>query len=476
MYSCQSITVVLVAVLASSLGGLPPAFRSSCVSSALGFLGRWDLAKHETERAIAALSQTNTDTSAKGLASAEDLRLESFWGGYFDPTEKTLLLQLIEINVAMEQFDEAIAIYLNEIVPQLVHALGENSFEVGVVFSFVAAIYRAKGDYEMGLEYLARAQELYLANADASVLVVDRAERTALMQKNQEDVEEMNELLDIVQEQEVYVSTYIDMARSWHFVHGIRHDVIPENNNCPGENERIWDRFYSPTFSFLVLPSTGLLLAWLLLKFVWIKPTRIRCTAALVVGIPLLFVILSYWGWLLESYTGRLNFVASLYKGIGKDEKALELFDEARCSILARPYEEVLLTQDVVLDTFMGPAYVFMNRGEVDAVDNLVKDIHGLMAADSGLLDPSFKMFSFYLDIAETYMGLGDEAKAEHFYSLVEKEGKALKRFISETAEEEIQKLLEPKSTKGANESSKLATEAEREEEESGPEITVGHI
>lgn len=469
MCSCRSITVVLVAVLASSLGGLPPAFRSCCVSSALGFLGRWDLAKHETERAITALPQRNTE------ASAEDRPLESSWRSYFDPPETTLLMQLVEIHVAMEQFDEAIAVYLNEIVPQLVDALGENSFEVGVVYSFVATMYRAKGEYEMGLEYLARAQELYLANADVSV-VVDRAERTALIQKNQEDVEEMNELLDIVREQEMYVSTYIDMARSWHFVHGIRHDLVPDDNNCPDKNERIWDRYFSPTFSFLVLPSTGLLLTWLLLKFVWFKPTRIRCTVASVVGIPLLFVLLSYWGWLQESYTGRLNFVASLYKDIGKDEKALELFDEARCSILSRPYEEVLLTQDVVLDTFMGPAYVYMNRRELDVVDNLVKDIDGLMAADSGLLGPSFKMFSFYLDIAETYKGLGEEAKAEHFYALVEKEGKALKRFISETAEEEIQKLLEPKSTKGANESSKVAIEAEREEEESGPEITVGHI
>ena len=469
MCSCRYFAVVLVAAayafLASSLGGLPVPLRHYFISSAFGFFGRWDRAKDETERAITTLSELNVEASAEGSS------IESSWQRYFPRSESelTLLIHLAEIHFEMEHFDEAIALYLNEIIPRLQNDLGETDIEVGAALSSVAKTYRSMGEYETGLEYLAKAQTVYLANTASSK---DTAERVELMQANQEDAEEMNELIDIYREQALYVSTYIDMAFSWNFARRIRAD----DNNCPNPNQRVWDRFYRPTCIFIFVQPMTLILIWSLFKSVWAKPTRTRCVAASFVGISLLVALFCYWGWFLDSYTGKLNSAAELYKALGKHEIALELFDEARCSILARPHEDVLFTQDTVLDTFIGPAYVYMDKGDIDVLGPLAEDIVKLIEADSGVLDPNFKILGFYFSIADKYRHLGEEAKSDHFYVLAEKASDSLSRFISEQAEEEIQKLLEPKPTKTVNESSKVALDAEREEQESGPEITVGHI
>ena len=71
-----------------------------------------------------------------------------------------------------------------------------------------------------------------------------------------------------------------------------------------------------------------------------------------------------YWNWeRADGLTDRLNFEADVRKMAGQDEKALLKYDAARCSILADPHEEALLVHpDIVLETFIGPAYIYGAR------------------------------------------------------------------------------------------------------------------
>ena len=450
-----------------------------------GYVGRWDLAKEAAEQSIIKEQMMMEEIrSEEGYDPSMEEAVYSVMG--VDYSMSSFLDRLARCQMELGEIDEAISTLRDRVVPQYIREVGENDMDVAITFVKAAYLSQERGQYGQALGMFEEAQAVLRRSGNGGPND-DREARRREMALNQAAIVRVQELMQIALEQEDFVQAYVDMASRWNFVSGqaIASDTSPEsesesesestftNNVCP--NIAMLKRRHRPS-PVIVLSFFGSLF-WKITRFVWAKPSRFRGALASILAVLVSVWVGMYWNWeRADGLTDRLNFEADVRKMAGQDHKALVKYDAARCSILADPHEEALLVHpDIVLETFMGPAYIYGARGQLEALEMLVTDIADLLAKDSGQLEPSFDLYNFYLFLSSEFETI-DEAKSKHYFNLAEKEGRAYTRLVTAEVEEHIQQLLE-RGSKPLNETEKLLKDAEeQEEEDSGPEISVGYI
>ena len=122
---------------------------------------------------------------------------------------------------------------------------------------------------------------------------------------------------------------------------------------------------------------------------------------------------------------------------MGQYETALQFYDEARCEILANPYEETILTQAAGLEAFTGAVLVYTSLGLYDRVDTLADAINNLIDVNE-ILEPNMVVAAFYFNLNIAYSHQEREQLAESYHSLAERE---IENMIH-TTKEEINSLL----------------------------------
>mmetsp|Transcript_16119 Transcript_16119/g.46263 ORF Transcript_16119/g.46263 Transcript_16119/m.46263 type:complete len:480 (+) Transcript_16119:180-1619(+) len=459
----------------------PDPHRSWMHSLLCGYIGRWDLAKEAAEQSIV---RHNIMMAEMRSGEGDDTSMEEAVYGVMgvDYSMSSFLDRLADCQVELGEIDEAIATLRDRVVAQYIREAGQDDLDVAYTFVKASYLYRERGQYEEALDMLEEAQAVFLSNGGSRD---DRDARRRELTDNQAAITRVQELMQLASEQEEFLQAYVDMASRWNFVAG---SAIPldddsstddstasssEANVCP--NIANLKRRHGPS-SVIVFAFVGAL-GWKIIRFVWAKPTRLRGSFGFVLAILLSLYAAMYWNWEgADGLTDRLNFEADVLKMAGRDQRALQKYDAARCSVLANPHEEALLVHpDIVLETFIGAAYIFGSRGQLEALEMLVKDIAGLLAKDSGQLEPSFDLYNFYLYLSS--LEDIDEAKSKHYFNLAEKEGRAYTRMVTAEVEEHIQQFLDRDSNKPKNETEKTLKKPEKkEEEDNGPEIAVGYI
>lgn len=444
-----------------------------------GYVGRWDLAKEAAEQSII---KEQSRMEAILVRSGEEYDPSMEEAAYsvmgVDYSMSSFLDRLAQCQMELGEIDEAISTLRDRVVPQYIREVGEDDMDVANTFVKAAYLSQERGQYGQTLEMLEEAQAVLLRSGGPKD---DREARRREMTQNQEAIARVQELMQIAMDQEDFVQAYVDMASRWNFASGqtiasdgpLESESTSTSNVCP--NVAMLKRRHRPS-PVIVLSFFGSLF-WKIIRFVRTKPSRFRGALALILAALVSVWVGMYWNWeRADGLTDRLNFEADVRKMAGQDEKALLKYDAARCSILADPHEEALLVHpDIVLETFMGPAYIYGARGQLEALEMLVMDIADLLAKDSGQLEPSFDLYNFYLFLSSEFETI-DEIKSKHYSNLAEKEGRAYARLVTAEVEEHIQQLLE-RGSKPLNETEKLLKEAEeQEEEDSGPEISVGYI
>ena len=447
-----------------------------------GYIGRWDLAKEAAERSIAEHNVMMADIRREeGYDPSTEEAVYSVMG--VDCSMSSFLERLAQCQAELGEVDEAILTLRDRAIPQHIREAGEEDLDVAYAFIKAAYLYRERGRYEGALGMLEEAQAVILRIGGPRD---DREARRRELTQNQAEIARVQELMQISLDQEDFVQAYVNMAARWNFVSGqaIPPDESssdesaasassPENSVCP--NIDFLKRRHRPS-PVIVLSFFGSL-GWHIIRFVWAKPTRLRGTLGSVLAVLVSVWVIMYWNWeRADGLTDRLNFEADVRKLAGQDDSALHKYDAARCSILADPNEEALLVHPgIVLETFLGPAYIFGARGQLEALEMLVKDIADLLAKDSGQLEPSYDLYNFYLYLSSQFESI-DETKSKHYFNLAEKEGRAYSRLVTAEIEEHIQTLLD-RGSRPMNETEKTPKETEeQEEEDSGPEISVGYI
>ena len=442
-----------------------------------GYVGRWDLAKEAAEQSIIKeQSMMEAIRSGEEYDPSMEEAVYSVMG--VDYSMSSFLDRLAQCQMELGEIDEAISTLRDRVVPQYIREVGEDDMDVANTFVKAAYLSQERGQYGQALEMFKEAQVVFLRSGGPKD---DREERKREMMQNQEAIARVQELMQIAMDQEDFVQAYVDMASRWNFASGqtiasdgpLEAEGTVTNNICP--NIAMLKRRHRPS-PVIVLSFFGSLF-WKIFRFVRTKPSRFRGALAFILAVLVSVWVGMYWNWeRADGLTDRLNFEADVRKMAGQDEKALLKYDAARCSILADPHEEALLVHpDIVLETFMGPAYIYGARGQLEALEMLVMDIADLLAKDSGQLEPSFDLYNFYLFLSSEFETI-DEIKSKHYSNLAEKEGRAYARLVTAEVEEHIQQLLE-RGSKPLNETEKLLKEAEEQEEgDSGPEISVGYI
>ena len=475
---CRYIVIPLLSVLSVLYVLAPDPHRSWVHSLMYGYVGRWDLAKEAAERSI-----TKEQIMMEEIRSGEDYDPSMEEAVYsvmgVDYSMSSFLDRLAQCQMELGEIDEAISTLRDRVVPQYIREVGEDDLDVANTYVKAAYLSQERGRYGQALEMFEEAQAVLLRSGGPKD---DREARRREMTQNQAAIATVQELMQIAVDQEDFVQAFLGMASRWNFVSGqaiasdgaLESESTSTNNVCP--NIAMLKRRHRPS-PVIVLSFFGSLF-WKIFRFVWAKPkSRFRVALASILAVLVCVWVGMYWNWeRADGLTDRLNFEADVRKMAGQDQKALLKYDSARCSILADPHEEALLVHpDIVLETFMGPAYIYGARGQLEALEMLVRDIADLLAKDSGQLEPSFDLYNFFLFLSSEFETI-DEAKSKHYFNLAEKEGRAYARLVTAEVEDHIQQLLE-RSSKPLNETEKLLKEAEEQEEEkSGPEISVGYI
>ena len=476
---CRYVVIPLLSVLSALYLLAPDPHRSWMQSLLYGYIGRWDLAKEAAEQSIIKEQMMMAEIrSGEGYDPTMEEAVYSVMG--VDYSMSSFLDRLAQCQMELGEVDEAISTLRDRVVPQYILEVGEDDLDVAHTYIKAAYLSMERGRYEQALEMFEESQAVLLRSGGPKD---DREARRRELTQNQEAIARAQELMQIATDQEDFVQAYVDMATRWNFVSG---RAFPTDDESPASESTSTDNNVCPNMAMLKRrhrPSPVIVLSffgffyWKIIRFVWGKPSRLRNLAASVFALLVSVCLVMYWNWeRADGLTDRLNFEADMRKMVGQDEKALQLYDTARCSILADPHEEVFLVHpDIVLETFMGPAYIFGARGQLEALEMLVTDIADLLSKDSGQLEPSFDLYNFYLYLSSEFETI-DEAKSKYYFNLAEKEGREYARLVTAEVEEHIQQLLE-RGSKQMNETEKLLKEAEeQEEEDSGPEISVGYI
>jgi tetratricopeptide (TPR) repeat protein len=417
------VVVVVFLLVGPLLVSLALTDNLQCFNFFYGWIGRWDWNMERCQASKLHMRPTIDSSSA----------LEQ-------QTYNSVLARIAFLHTMMRDYDQALDVYEHEMIPRFQKDEGDTdtSLDMGLVLGHVSDIYRIKAHYRKGLDKLTEARTKLLSGGSSVT-------KTLLLTDNGERFKDMQYLLDAVKEQDGYTAALVGAAKRYNFYGRSQNAAAAD---CP---PRATKRFQIPP-DIVFYVSIGLIVYG---AFVFIKrqprEQRIkRGTIAGAVVIPLLYLITLVWGMTQRSSVEQLNALASIFALVGKHDTALQLYDEARCDILANPLEESILTGDAGIETFTGPILVYIKLQSDDLVDALAETIHELVELNS-LLGTNILVASYYLSLSIAYSDRGAQELADTYAGLAQRE---MDRLVQRT-EEEINSLLsQPPIAPKGNESS----------------------
>ena len=341
-----------------------------------------------------------------------------------DSSTYTLLLSRIGfLHTQMRDYDDALAIYTEEVIPR-VKDKGD-TLDLATTLGKISQLYRTKTQYQKGLENLIEARELLLARGISIMTSLQLSE-------TEEGIKELEYLVNAVEDQEAYISALVWLAQRYRF--SIASDEAT-SIRCPIRNSKRFPILLDFWF-YIAIGNVVWCSIYLLRKppkQYYMKRRILVCT----ISLPVLSSIMTLWSWSVAPTVEKLISVASIASIMGQYETALQFYDEARCEILANPYEETILTQAAGLEAFTGAVLVYTSLGLYDRVDTLADAINNLIDVNE-ILEPNMVVAAFYFNLNIAYSHQEREQLAESYHSLAERE---IENMIH-TTEEEINSLL----------------------------------
>jgi tetratricopeptide (TPR) repeat protein len=285
---------------------------------------------------------------------------------YPDHSELTTLIKyetIGEIFNSMDEYDNAIQVYEEEVLPRLYKRKGwKSENESKDYFLNLGRIYENTGDRENTLAYYRQAL--------STTMGATAEERLVIEQKMTRVESEMQR----AKNQQPYIDIIVAIARRWQFrgrvayVDGTEHP----NTHCPPQPlVSRKDRFYRPKPLLIDLVSFAVCIC--LFVFVRRKMTISRFIIAAVVGFLILICLQLYKNTLPLLYFSKAVFMGWNYHLIpGMQEYSLELLDEARCVLLKTPLETQVAFSKAPLRMFVTAFFIYLSEDGKEA--NLIFD------------------------------------------------------------------------------------------------------
>jgi len=358
-------------------------------------IGRWDLAMEQCQ------SMANQHQSSTSLEEEKAYTL--------------LLARIGMLHTKMNEYDEALQIYENQLIPRLKEEDSdsyEDSLEL-LVLNEMVTLYKTKGEYQKGLDCLKKARRL-LVSGHSNILT------TLYLYDNSERTKDMEYLVDTLKDQEGYILALMAAARRYHFSTRSYDADVTATIDCPRKDKK--HRF--PEVPDIVLYASIGLVLWYSIRVFWSTPRQHLGKRGIVVcacAIPVFIFVWTGFMWNNSSELERLTFAAATMFRIGEYERALQLFDGARCEILANPYEEFVLTRETGFEVFTGALWVYNDLQLNALVDELSETIDELIEANV-VLGASVHVASYYSLLSNVYYNRDEHQEAKRYEAMAQSE------------------------------------------------------
>jgi len=309
-----------------------------CFNVVLHFTGSWDLLLNHCQAYKSTMSSDESNMSVAIISSQI---------GFF--------------HSQLRAYDEAMQIYDLDVMPwleneirmiralQIINHAGivdklatHVLFVVGIVEN-ISDVYRANGEYQKALDLLTEYQ-MMLFSVEGSFR---KTMKKIILESK---INDMTRLVALCKRQEQYISAIVEASRSYDFSKKTHKGGTSLCQARKTNRFQIPIYFYFDQLLFYFRP---------LVFFAFAEDSHVKRF----IGYTFLFLVLSFicasYIWNSRSYLEQLSSMALSLSYAGRYDMALELFDEARCDILARPYQESILTHKAGVMVFIGVMKVY---------------------------------------------------------------------------------------------------------------------
>jgi hypothetical protein len=269
-----------------------------------------------------------------------------------------------------------------------------------------------------------------LSNEDISTSL-----KEDMLTDNNNYLKNMQYLLDAVKEQEGYTAALVKAAKRYR-LYDRSHDGGADAACTPGATNLAFSSVPHITASCLYCMcvfSLGLV-SYFVRVCMKSLPSRAHriiifilfCPVVIPLYIGILMVSMFAWGFTQISYVEYLILLSGVkhlipMASIAGNKDMLQLYDEARCDILANPLQESILTRAVGTQIFLASWSIYADLQLDDMVDALAETIHELVELDT-LLGPDLTVWSHYQKMTIIYLERGEEELAKTHARLARRE------------------------------------------------------
>ena len=331
-----------------------------------------------------------------------------------------IFAEIARLYKSMGEYDQSLDIYKREFVPWsnkifedslVLHKNSNLPFhQVATMAGHLSDLYRIKGEYQKSLDLLIQTRVLLL-----------RCDRPSIpywwhLYTLKDKIKRMTRLVRLTKWQEEYTAALVRAARHPF----LDTDVSQEENQvelCPAKRS---DRF-GVSFSSSILRGNSyynlIKLLSLLLHFSsrWIQLVGIVSMASVVVLAQM---------WNQFSVIEQLNGIARAYSMGHQNFAALLLYEEARCEILANPYEEIILVSETGVETFIGAMLVYSELNWDQKAIEMAETIRNLVNIRNTAFgrqdEPNDSAIISFRTMSSKYSLLGNKDLANAFQAFAE--------------------------------------------------------
>ena len=362
-------------------------------------------------------------------ASKRSINTSSLW---WQDLNRIILHRKAKLYTTLRDYDKAMDVYEQELIPSC-HQEG-NLGLYGLALSEVADIYKSKAQYQKGLDKLRKARMQILSNEH----IISTSLKEDMLTDNNYGLKNMQYLLDAVKEQEGYTAALVKAAKRYR-LYDRSHDGGADAACTPGATNLVFSSLPHITASCvycMCVFSLGLVSYFV--RWCVSQPSRAEgiyifirlCPLVTPLYIKILGVWAMAWGFTQLYYVEQLIPMANMVSIAGNKDIALQLYDEARCDILANPLQFAILTGALGYQTFLGPLSIYAHLQLDDMVDALAETIHELVELNTLLGDTS-EVLSHYQQMMLIYSNRGAEELANTYARLAEREMDRLAQLTS---------------------------------------------
>jgi tetratricopeptide (TPR) repeat protein len=331
-----------------------------------------------------------------------------------------IFAEIARLYKSMGEFDQSLEIYKQEFVPWsnkifedslVLHKNSNVPFhQVATMAGHLSDLYRIKGEYQKSLDLLTQTRVLLL-----------RCDRPSIpywlqLYTLKDKIKRMTRLVRLIKWQEEYTAALVRAAHRPF----LSTDVLQEANQvetCPAKGS---DRFRVNSSSSSLRGKSYYSLIKLLFFLLhssskWIQWVGIVSMASVV-------VLARIWNQL--SVIEQLNGIARAFSMGHQNFAALLLYEEARCEILANPYEEIILVSETGVETFIGAMLVYSELNwdqKVIEMAETIRDLVNIRNSAFGRQDePNDSAIIAFQTMSSKYSLLGNTDLANAFQAFAE--------------------------------------------------------